>query len=283
VRILAREPWRLETAPFLVSTRWEYEADYSPDGRRIAFVSARSGAPELWVCDREGRDPRQLTTLGGDAITHPRWSPDGRRVACNVLGSGGSRVVLVSLRGGPVVELTAPAGHELLAGWLPDGGGLLVTRGETSSRNLLRRDARPDSAAELLRRGVVAAAVDDSGRLHFVEESRAGLWRVPLDAPGGPGELVIPGLAPFDGRNWRLVGDEIYWVMRGPGGSFLMLHDPATGRSSIISDLPGWAGDGLAVAPDGHAVIYSRGSEAAGDLMLIRRESLSPGPSSGSS
>lgn len=274
VRVIERSPWRLETAPFLVSTRWEYEADYGPGSRRIAFVSARSGAPELWVCDREGADLRQLTTFGGDAITHPRWSPDGRRVACNLLDGGDPRVVLISLRGGPAVELAAPPGGELLAGWLPDGEGLLVTRREGGTRSLLRRGLEPDADAWLLRRGVVAAAVGAAGRLHYVEEARAGVWRVPLDDPGAAGELVIPGLAPFDARNWRLAGEETYWIMRSPGSSFLMLHDPARGSSSILSDLPGFAGHGLAVAPDGHAVIYPRGGAAAGDLMLIARENL---------
>ena len=127
---------------------------------------------------------------------------------------------------------------------------------------------------------MLAANADTEGQLYFVEESRSGVWRVPLDEPGADAELVIPGLAPFEGRNWRLAGDGIYWVMRGPGGSFLMLHDLAAGRSSILSDLPGREGDGLAVAPDGHAVIYPRGGLAAGDLMLIGRESLAPGTSS---
>lgn len=280
VRILAREPWRLETAPFLASTRWDYEADYSPDGQSIAFVSARSGAPELWVCDLEGMNPRRLTSFGGDAIVHPRWSPDGRRVACNVLGGGGARVVLVSLRGGPAVELTAPDHAEFLSGWLPDGESVLVTRHGDGERNLLRRRAEPGATADLLRRGVIAAAADGAGRLFYVAESQAGVWQVPLDDPGAEAELVIPGLAPFEARNWRLVGEEIYWVMRGPGGSFLMLHDLATGRSSILSDLPGREGDGLAVAPDTHGVIYPRGGLAAGDLMLIEAEHLAGGPSS---
>ncbi|MCP4572536.1 MAG: hypothetical protein GY838_09325 [bacterium] len=280
VRILEKEPWRLETAPFLASTRWDYEADYSPDGRSIAFVSARSGAPELWVCDRDGTDPRRLTTFGGDAVTHPRWSPDGRRVACNILGGGGSRVVLVAVRGGPAVELTAPADAELLSGWHPDGESVLVTGEVDGVRSLLRRPTESGERAELLRRGVIAASADATGRLFFVAGARAGVWQVPLDSPSAEAELVIPGLAPFEGRNWRLVEQEIYWVMHGAGGSFLMLHDLAAGRSSILTDLPGREGDGLAVAPDAHAVIYPRSGPAEGDLMLIGREYLIPGPSS---
>src|SRR5499425_1658451 len=33
---------------------------FSPDGRQVAFVSDRSGAPNLWVANADGTQPRQL-------------------------------------------------------------------------------------------------------------------------------------------------------------------------------------------------------------------------------
>ena len=49
-------------------------AQWSPDGKRIAFFSQRVGEPEnLWVMSAEGRNPRQLTTRG---VRTFRWSPN---------------------------------------------------------------------------------------------------------------------------------------------------------------------------------------------------------------
>jgi len=59
--------------------RWDFRATPSPDGRRIAFCRALTGAmPELWVMDATGRNPRRLSTgLGGAGCDHPRWLTNG--------------------------------------------------------------------------------------------------------------------------------------------------------------------------------------------------------------
>jgi imidazolonepropionase-like amidohydrolase/Tol biopolymer transport system component len=57
---------------------------YSPDGRRIAFVSDRGGSENVWIADPSGAHARQLSTLQGyegpGAVTSPVWSPDGRTI-----------------------------------------------------------------------------------------------------------------------------------------------------------------------------------------------------------
>ena len=55
----------------------------SPDGRQIAFRSNRSGEGELWVMNRDGSSPRQLTDIPGTRVSHPVWSPNGRLMACD--------------------------------------------------------------------------------------------------------------------------------------------------------------------------------------------------------
>jgi dipeptidyl aminopeptidase/acylaminoacyl peptidase len=58
----------------------------SPDGRQLVYSLARAdrehdrGTSQLWLCDVDGGQPRQLTWTG-DRNREPRWSPDGRFVA----------------------------------------------------------------------------------------------------------------------------------------------------------------------------------------------------------
>lgn len=60
---------------------FESQPAYSPDGGRIAFVSDRSGDENLWICDADGRNPRQLShEEDNTGFTSPAWSPDGQYV-----------------------------------------------------------------------------------------------------------------------------------------------------------------------------------------------------------
>jgi eukaryotic-like serine/threonine-protein kinase len=54
------------------SPRW------SPDGRRIAFYSDRSGRYEIWSIAPDGTGLTQLTHTTGETVAYPAWSPDGR-------------------------------------------------------------------------------------------------------------------------------------------------------------------------------------------------------------
>jgi TolB protein len=52
--------------------------DYSPDGKRIAFVSDRGGSYAVWTMDANGRALRRVIAHRGKNVAFPRWSPDGR-------------------------------------------------------------------------------------------------------------------------------------------------------------------------------------------------------------
>ena len=54
---------------------------FSPDGRTLAFVSARSGAPQVFLLDLSGGEPRKLTDLPAGAQDPLVFSPDGKKLA----------------------------------------------------------------------------------------------------------------------------------------------------------------------------------------------------------
>jgi tricorn protease len=57
-------------------------ARWSPDGRRIAFISDRSGEEEVWLVAQDGSGQPEQLTKGGQAMRYaPEWAPDGKRIA----------------------------------------------------------------------------------------------------------------------------------------------------------------------------------------------------------
>ena len=58
------------------------EPRWSPDGKRIAFTSDRSGGSEIWAINRDGSGLQQLTQMAG--AHHPVWSPDGTQMVYSI-------------------------------------------------------------------------------------------------------------------------------------------------------------------------------------------------------
>src|SRR4051812_7226438 len=106
------------------STRISGEPDFSPDGKRIVFVSSRSGSPEIWVCDRDGQNLVKLTSLEARELAYPRWSPDGRQIGFSMRQAGGSNTDIFTIRadGGELKRLTGGRGNKSRPAWSPDGG-----------------------------------------------------------------------------------------------------------------------------------------------------------------
>ena len=69
------DPMRLTNAPGN-----DVGADWSPNGKRISYESARDGNREIYVMNADGGDQTRLTT-NSQIDAAPSWSPDGHRVA----------------------------------------------------------------------------------------------------------------------------------------------------------------------------------------------------------
>jgi TolB protein len=59
---------------------YDYQPDWSPDGKSVIYVSYQKDAMELWLLDVETGAITQLTH-GGGVNVEPRWSPDGKQIA----------------------------------------------------------------------------------------------------------------------------------------------------------------------------------------------------------
>ena len=61
------------------------QSRFSPDGRRIVFVSDRSGSENLYLVDPDGKNLRPLTRGPNQAFISPDWTPDGQYVVVSKL------------------------------------------------------------------------------------------------------------------------------------------------------------------------------------------------------
>src|ERR1051325_3593140 len=55
---------------------WDMQPRYSPNGKWIAFTSDRAGGGNIWIMNRDGSDPKQVTKETVRLLNEPDWSPD---------------------------------------------------------------------------------------------------------------------------------------------------------------------------------------------------------------
>ena len=89
--------------PSLLSTESDIQTPkWSPDGKWIAYLSAKSGYPELWIWDVAAGNERQFTRLGA-RINAFNWSPDAQWIAFSADRYGSFDIWKASVADGQVL------------------------------------------------------------------------------------------------------------------------------------------------------------------------------------
>jgi TolB protein len=104
----------------------ETGASWSPDGKRIVYVSDSSGSPQLYILNRENGDRTKVGVSGTENVS-PSWGPDGRIAFCS-RRAGRYRICLYTPETGEVTDLTGDGDNYEDPSWAPDGRHIACTR-----------------------------------------------------------------------------------------------------------------------------------------------------------
>lgn len=98
-------------------------ASWSPDGKKIAFISDMSGEEELYVIDALGNGKPEQLTRGGKAMRYgPEWSSDSRKIA---FSDKDRRLYVLTVADKKLVQVAQDARREIRDyQWAPGGGYL---------------------------------------------------------------------------------------------------------------------------------------------------------------
>jgi Tol biopolymer transport system component/DNA-binding winged helix-turn-helix (wHTH) protein len=263
---LSITPGHVSAGPLIASTYVDHFPDLSPDGRRVAFSSSRSGAQQLYVCDRNGGGLLKLTS-GGTAVA-PRWSPTGDRLAYNALTDNRQNdIYLVRASGGGLERLTHDPAEDLTPSWSMNGDWIYFASNRAGHYDIWKMRPNGTEPQRITRDGGRRPISSEDGRyLYYAkDEEETSLWRVGVD--GGSEHMVLPSLS--TSANFAVVQDRIIFI---PGldaalRSTIESFHPATGKREVLMRLerrPVW---GLAAHAD--IVLFSQADRDSSDLMII--------------
>ena len=260
--------WRLDLAAkgasperFISSTKRDTSPIYSPDGRRIAFASNRTGNYQIWVCDADGSKAGAITSMKQGGAQTPDWSPDGRMIAFDSVATGHYEVYTVSADGGKVNQITHGEAGQFGGTWSRDGRWIYYASTGEGDPQVWKVPSQGGAPVRVTHNGgMVAIESPDGKSLYYAKQpGRGSLWKVPL--AGGPEEMISDSIYRF---NYAVVENGVY-VMRNGGIDFI---ESATGKSRSILRVPN-PDLGLDLSPDGRYLLYAQVDSGGTDLMLI--------------
>ncbi len=218
--------------PLIASSRHDRFPRYSPDGKRIAFISLRSGNWQLWVCDSDGANLVQLTSFERGEVRSPAWSNDGREILFRSNSAGSFQHYTIDVRGGvpPKIEASSAPNRALLAqiAKSPDRRFLYFGLNGRIWRQPV--DGGTDSAREVFS---FDGIINDSG----LAVDHWGIYFVAKPSAMKPGEMMF------------------YRFPAGPVSKVTGVDSPSFYGSSV--------------SPDGRYLLYTRFTATGSDLMLV--------------
>jgi len=214
-------------------------AELSPDGRRIVFVSDRSGNDEIYICNADGTDLFQLTTLGNARTPgRPRWSPDGQKIVFDSVLEGHIAIFVIQANDGPPRLLTDQASDNLNPSWSHDGQWIYFTSNRTGQWQIWKMPSEGGNSLQLTRQGGFAGFESADGKSIYYAKtaSEPDIWRMQLD--GGQESAVLPLLHVNQWTGWSLADKGIFFAREGPDAHpVLRFLDFATARVKDIAPL----------------------------------------------
>jgi Tol biopolymer transport system component len=249
-----------------------YLTAYSPDGRKMAFQSARDGVPNIWLSDADGSHPVQLTTSKSESGT-PRWSPDGRRLVFDSLEAGNKDLYVVGMDGGIPKRLTQEPSEDGTGTWSRDGRWIYFHSDRSGRSEIWKVPSDGGAAVQVTRNGGFYALESEDGRYLFYSKSfwGSGIWRVPLG--GGDESEVVKG--PVVWWNWALTPRGLYYATSRGGQArreeyTIQYLDFSSGRATPLYRKEGaYLHVSLTLPPDEKWILLGEAPLQQSELMLM--------------
>lgn len=242
-------------------------AQVSPNGKKIAFISNRSGSMELWISDRDGSNPFAVTSMGN--VGTPRWSPNAKSIAFDVGWRDRGAVFVVDVPGGVPRPLAQNNSDNLVPNWSRDGRWVYFASDRTGIWQVWKAPAQGGSAVQVTTHGGFAAYPSMDGLTLYYSKfnlPNPEVWQLPVE---GGVETHVPQVHPATWASWGPSVKGIYFLERGGEQANIMFLDFATSEVSRVTrldKLPFW----LTVSTDGNALFYEHLDQDNSHVMLLR-------------
>ena len=174
----ANEKVLLSSSEPIISPSW------SPDGKRVAYVSFETGIAKVFI--QEIASGKREAVLSQDTqISSPSWSPDGKYLSLTLYQDGNAEIYILRLRDRTLTRMTNQFAIDTESSWSPKGNKILFTSGRSGSPQIYELDLRKlnPKAKRISFEGTYnakASYLPNEEGVIFVHRSSDGLFHIAL-------------------------------------------------------------------------------------------------------
>jgi DNA-binding winged helix-turn-helix (wHTH) protein/Tol biopolymer transport system component len=217
------------------------------DGVNLAFVSTRTGDPQLWLKSRDGTE-KQLTQFKDVSfIMDIHFSTDGTKI----LGRNNRQPFIYDFETESVNYIDIKEKYELYGvAWGPDSQTIMASFDILGKSSLRLVNIKSGEVFDALAEGSEFGLFSDSGQLYFTQRSKEGLWTL----ENGEVKLVRDEFNVILDLSWTIVDDYVYNLTHREGRTEIDRFNLTTGELSSINIIEDK--HVLSIAVDRDEVIY---------------------------
>jgi len=131
----ANEKVLLTSSEPIISPSW------SPDGKKVAYVSFETGIAKVFIQDiASGK--RESVLSKNTQISSPSWSPDGKYLSLTLYQDGNAEIYIMRLRDRTLTRMTNQFAIDTESSWSPKGNKIIFTSGRSGSPQIYELDLR---------------------------------------------------------------------------------------------------------------------------------------------
>ena len=260
-----------DPTPFASSTGGDMNPQYSPDGKHVAFESARSGEQRIWISEADGSNARPLFVSPDMYAGSPRWSPDGKFLTFDSDSTGQWHVYVIPATGGKAKRLTTDTASDNVPTWSRDGKWVYFASTATGRSEIWKIPSQGGQSLQVTRNGGFEGWESTDGKdLYFTKDGSGdqGLWRMSFLTSAE--QQIAPAI-----RFWSfaVTPQGVYYMAQAERGHKASIKLISTGTNSTtrLAELGRRGSAGLTASPDRRFLLFAEEAKGNSEIMLVEK------------
>lgn len=259
-----------DAADLIPSTSGEFAPEYSPDGKKIAFESDRSGNLEIWTCRSDGTNCSMLTTFGKAGTGLPHWSPDGRKIAFYSRPDEKAQIFVMNSEGAGLQQLTKDQWDNFYPVWSRDGRWIYFSSNRTGTDQIWKMPSRGGDPVQVTKNGGFSCMESVDGKYLYYTQSKApiaNLWKMPVE--GGEPTQIAQGVVI---SNFAVTARGLYYMTQPDvhvETRLVHLLSFSDHQTRVVATLKQGVYHGFSLSPDERWLLYAPYGRGGSNVMLV--------------